>query len=668
MLLVENLLMSGGSTDPYFENVALLLHGDGTNGGQNNTFIDGSTNNFTITRNGNPTQGSFNPYGTLWSNYFDGTDDYLSVADNVNLRPGAGAFTIEAWIYRNASGAAHTIFAKGGASTGVVFQVTSGNLLRFTHTTTNIDSTGTVAANAWVHVAVVREGTGTNQTKLYINGTADGQGTVSTDFTQTEEARIGTDRSAASDFNGYISNFRLVKGTAVYTANFTPPTANLTAIANTSLLTCQSNRFIDNSSNSFAITRNGNVVVTNLAPFAPTSVYTSGLGASGYFDGSGDSVVTPSSSSLSFGTGDFSVEAWIYFIAGNYIISNYTQLSSPGDYGTLIYWNSGSVRAALKSDNANELILTSSVVAAARAWNHVAFVRTGTTVSLYLNGSRVATGTSSITSLTDKFKIGGVYVSNSNGDYTGYVTDLRVYKGAGPYDATSSSITVPTAPLTTSSNPSLLMNFKNAAIFDSAAKNDLETVGNAQIDTTTKKFGTGSLKFDGTGDYLILQPTPTLEPSGGNLTWEMWVNTSSSTLNATLYSRTPSSFSAGMWALQINLASAASGDVILYSGDYSLVGPLLQTSVVNVRDANWHHIAVVRNGSSWVLYVDGTSRAANTWTGTITALASAQTWIGKDQFYGSRDYLGYIDDLRITNGVARYTANFTPPTRPFPDK
>ena len=78
MLLVENLLMSGGGpTDPYFENVTLLLHGDGTNGGQNNTFIDGSSNNYTITRNGNTTQGSFNPYGTFWSNYFDGSGDYL---------------------------------------------------------------------------------------------------------------------------------------------------------------------------------------------------------------------------------------------------------------------------------------------------------------------------------------------------------------------------------------------------------------------------------------------------------------------------------------------------------------------------------------------------------------------------------------------------------------
>ena len=153
----------GLASDPDFQNVTLLLHGDGTNGAQNNTFLDSSTNNFTITRNGNTTQGTFTPFSKpdgRWGTYYDGTDDYLSVADNAVLRPGAGAFTLEAWIYRNAAGAAHTIYAKGGASTGISFLVTSGNVLRFTHTTTNIDSSGTVAANAWVHVAVVREGTG----------------------------------------------------------------------------------------------------------------------------------------------------------------------------------------------------------------------------------------------------------------------------------------------------------------------------------------------------------------------------------------------------------------------------------------------------------------------------------------------------------------------------
>ena len=67
-MLAHKLLQSAGGapSDPNFENVVLLLHGDGTNGGQNNTFVDSSTNNFSITRNGNTTQGSLSPYGNLW--------------------------------------------------------------------------------------------------------------------------------------------------------------------------------------------------------------------------------------------------------------------------------------------------------------------------------------------------------------------------------------------------------------------------------------------------------------------------------------------------------------------------------------------------------------------------------------------------------------------------
>ena len=151
--------------------------------------------------------------------------------------------------------------------------------MRFTHTTTNIDSSGTVAANAWVHVAVVREGTGTNQTKLYINGTQDGQGTVTTDFTQTEEVRIGTNRGATDDFAGYISNVRFVKGSALYTGNFTPSTSPFTTTSQgassseVELLTCQSNRFIDNSTNNFTITRNGDVRVTPFSPFPTLTAY-----------------------------------------------------------------------------------------------------------------------------------------------------------------------------------------------------------------------------------------------------------------------------------------------------------------------------------------------------------------------------------------------------------
>jgi hypothetical protein len=74
-----------------------------------------------------------------------------------------------------------------------------------------------------------------------------------------------------------------------------------------------------------------------------------------------------------------------------------------------------------------------------------------------------------------------------------------------------SSFTPPTAPLTAVTNTQLLCNFTNAGILDNAMMNDLETVGNAQISTSVKKYGTGSMYFDGTGDWLSVPKCQTLE-------------------------------------------------------------------------------------------------------------------------------------------------------------
>ena len=110
MFAALNAFLTGGASeakDPYWANVSMLLHGDGVNAAQNNTFLDGSTNNFTVTRNGNTTQGSFNPFTPVYpydvatnggSGYFNGTGDYLTVPSNVALAMGTGDFTIECWV------------------------------------------------------------------------------------------------------------------------------------------------------------------------------------------------------------------------------------------------------------------------------------------------------------------------------------------------------------------------------------------------------------------------------------------------------------------------------------------------------------------------------------------------------------------------------------------
>ena len=89
---------------------------------------------------------------------------------------------------------------------------------------------------------------------------------------------------------------------------------------------------------------------------------------------------------------------------------------------------------------------------------------------------------------------------------------------------------MPTSPPTNIANTSLLLNFTNAGIFDQTAKNILETVGDAKVSTAQYKYGTGSIVFDGTGDYLVTSSSVNNRLGSGDFTIEMWLypsNTSS---------------------------------------------------------------------------------------------------------------------------------------------
>jgi hypothetical protein len=140
---------------------------------------------------------------------------------------GTGKFTIEFWLYLSATGAARGLVGKGTSTTGWLVSIDSSNKVVFTYGSSTITSSGALSGSTWYYVTVVREGTSTNQTKIYIDGTNDGTGTVSTDFTQTNAMYVGANRTAGDALNGYIDDLRITKGVARYTANFTPPTAAL---------------------------------------------------------------------------------------------------------------------------------------------------------------------------------------------------------------------------------------------------------------------------------------------------------------------------------------------------------------------------------------------------------------------------------------------------------
>lgn len=667
-------LRSTGSEpkDPDFKNVTVLLHGDGTNGGQNNTFIDSSSNNFAITRNGNVSQGTFSPYGNRWSNYFDGSGDYLSVARSTSFLPVANEnFTIEAFVYLTATPGAQTSIIAGlgelGTDADWFFWINSSLQVAFYINTLGTSFTNTttpLTLNTWTHVAVSRSGTGSNNLKVFVNGVGQSFTSNSTTVgTGNRALTIGSDQNGDEGLlTGYISNLRIIKGTAVYTGNFTPATEPLVAIANTSLLTCQSNRIRDASSNGFSITTNGNTAVSRFSPFAPTvSYHPPIIGGSAYYDGidGGNYLTVPSGQSpLIMGASDFSFEAWVYPIGSAMTVT--TIFSGDPSYYFKISPNSSVISAVMQGATARSI---DSPAPYPRQWAHVVWARTGNTLSSYLNGIRVGTtstlGSDPINDASTDFPH---YIGNDSALYSellGYISGVRIIKGLGGYDATSAIIAVPDAPPTATANTSLLLNFTNAGIINHAMMSSVETVGNSQVSTSVKKYGTGSIYFDGTGDYLSA-PVPSPMNQGhtfgtGDFTVEYWIYPVSNTSGAIVDLRSsPSGPGASSYSDYLD----STGKFALFFG----ASTYLSTSVIPTGE--WTHVAVSRSGSNLRVFLNGTQNGAT--VNNSQSLAGGTLLIGNNRNMNAPFY-GYLDDLRITKGVARYTSNFTPPTAPFPN-
>ena len=662
---------SAEPSDPNFKNVTLLLHGDGSNGAQNNTFIDSSTNNFTITRNGNTTQGSFSPYGSNWSCVYDGSGDYNRISSNETaLQFGTGDFTIEGWVFStNGTGTYQQILTGGtswtSGSGGVYWYYNGGSPYigaAWNQVATNpAVNSGTLATNTWHHFAFVRSG---NTLTLYVNGTSvdtldvTGTSLAVNNQSQTNIGGGGWDQ----DFAGYLSNLRVLKGTALYTSNFTPSTTPLTAITNTSLLTCAYNRFRDGSTNNFTITRNGDVKVTNFAPFAPSSAYsTTTNGGSAYFDGSGDYLSVARNTAFIPTTGDFTIEAWVYPTTSGTtrFIMGLLEQGTAGDWSIFLHTNDTLGFFAGGADSFGGTVTPYQ-------WNHVAISRSGSTIYKCVNGTATtATFTNSLDSSTGyNLTIG----ADNAGDeilFYGWMTDARVVKGTAIY--TSTTYTVPTAPLTAVTNTGFLAKFQNAAIFDNSMKNDLETVGNAQISTSVKKFGTGSMYFDGTGDQLSIPSSDALSLGTGNFTIELWMyHGTGAYVNSqpVLIQNWSTTWAANYWSFHADHNSGTAGKFTLWVHNFNSGSSPMLTSTSTSKTSTWNHVAIVRNGNSFAMYVNGVSEATATFSGSMDGGGTWPIYIGGP----NQAYDGYIDDVRITKGIARYTANFTAPTAPFPNK
>ena len=314
--------------------------------------------------------------------------------------------------------------------------------------------------NAWNHIALTRSGT---DVKLFINGQQEGSTFTdsSTQLIGTNAPIFGNDTSASFGVIGYMSDIRILNGTAAYTSNFTPPTQPLTAITNTKFLLGRLPYFKDQSTSNHAITVGGDASLRPFSSFDNAAYSEASHGASVYFDGTGDYLTCSrnSGADYQFGSGNFTAEGYFYVLGtANLIVqSAVIDLSLSGASSNSSFFlniNHNQVTGYFSDGSGWDQSTTISTSSNIGQWVHVAWVRNGSTLTIYRNGVSIGTITSFIT-LGDSTLDLSIGTQNSSGvaKWQGYMSDIRLVKGTAVY---TSNFTPPTAPLTTSPTYSAL--------------------------------------------------------------------------------------------------------------------------------------------------------------------------------------------------------------------
>ena len=641
--------------------------------GSNQTFDDASASNHTITVNGNVTASTFSPHrhGGYSIKNDESAGGYITIpkylAPYDHNSPSTDTFTLETWAYQRsrAPNGFTGLFAKGYlyigwgiTSTGKLYLYNLSSVGGTTYEYVN-ETSNTVPLNTWTHLALAVSGGGV---KMFIDGNLETLTSVNANpanvwggylagGVDTQENILGGDVSSTNphEFNGYVHNYR-ISDIARYSTNFTPA-ESFTSDSNTKLLIGRLPYLKDLSSNNSTLIPVGGSgpYPFNVTDNSPYSEADHGVSAS--LDGTNDYITIPQTTDTDL-TGDFTVECWVYFndtAGGSGLMGKW---GGSGLFGWTLYataadfWfytgNSGSA--------ATQGAFTFGAPAV-NQWYHLAVSRTGSTISTYVNGTRTTTITDSNNCTANTtLTVGSDGSSLSSWSIDGYIADVRIVNGTGLY--TGTSITVPTEPLTAVTNTKFLLN-PQTSISDLSQSSEITCFGDAATSTTQVKFaGTKSIYLDGTGDYIQINNIEDSWISGytGDFTIEFWwYPTNVSVYQAILTAAAAFQLYTNNSTLNLALSSTNS-----YSPFWH---PQSMHTMVN---NTWHHIAIVRNGNIYAVYVDGVSKA----TTTTSTLINTGTNVPQLGIYtgNSSPSQGYFQDFRITKGLARYTSTFTPPT------
>jgi len=532
---------------------------------------------------------------------------------------------------------------------------------------------GTYNSNALV-VTGSRVGIGTNNpiAKLQVNGNISGSsftgsvfGTSSWATNAISSSFSTTSATATSATSATSASYSTNAGTA--TTATSANTANSATSASYSLSSSYSVNSTTSTSSSFASTASYNLNSIS-SSFAATSSYNLNSVSSSYAltasfslnggGGGGTTLTTgstyPITSSWSNNatTASYALNAsggggGISYITGSPVIGQYIVVSGSGTTQYILTQSVSNPAHLLVSVNGVVQNYSSSYTVTGSTLNFYQPYSDGDEIDVrFLNGNTTLQ-TGSIANQTILYNFSSSQESTLTGlNLTGNKWGITVVE---EWNSGSGDIYYPSC--------SLLCHFdsinSDGRFIDNSINNfTITSSGGAGLSTSQYKFGGASAYFDGVGDYLTIPNNTAFNLSGGSYTIECWIYPygNYTTYNCIIAKRAAST----AWQIYLDLTT---GYLRFWNGTTDF-----NTNVTPTTNT-WNHIAVVYNSPIINLYLNGINRLSSS---TVNSDVNATIAIGN--VIGNSEYFyGYMDELRITKGVARYTSNFTPSSIPFPN-
>jgi hypothetical protein len=372
------------------------------------------------------------------------------------------------------------------------------------------------------------------------------------------------------------------------------------------------------------------------------------------------------------GTGDFTFEMWVYLDSTTTGVDQHIAQTRDGTgNGWLIQHVQASGKLSAVSDTGLSGLITASAVSK-DAWHHVALTRQGTTFRFFVDGVLEASTTSSQSLTANWIVLGSRYAVDGIQWYylKGNLDEVRFTANIARYTAafTPPSSAFLASQCASAGDPhwaSVLMYLR----FDSASGSEVPDLagngsgtlnGGAVISSATSVFGGASCLLDGSADFVVrVDSGGDASITSGDATVECWIRPAVNNAVKSIIAKRVQPIDGG-WQMYMD-ASGKLG-VIAWTGASTAVS-LVGTTTVST--STWHHVAFTKQGTTWRLFLNGVLEASGTQS-TVPTSNVTNINIGRDASTTARDFNGHIDEVRLTMGVARYTAAFTVPTSQFP--